>query len=448
MELNVLKLLQLEHNCRSSQNIKELYYQIVNQTRIIVNYSQGILLTTDLTGKYKVVSISDIPIVDSTSPFVQWVENITSDLIKNQKSKEIFIVDNKSDLSEINYESMNEYSPPNLLFVPLKNIKDNVETNYILLLSKEEVWQEKELEIFKHLSNSLSYFLFAMRETNFLNSLKKISFKSKYLKIFLAVVLVVMCLPVRLSVLAPLEVEAKNPYIVTSPINGVIEEIKVYPNQLVEKNELIVKFDDIDFTNNLDVARKTLDVANAELFTASQSSFFDPKQKSQIAQLESQVKLKESEVNFSEDQLSKTKIFTKEEGIAIINNPNDWKGKPVSTGEKIFLIANPKSIELKIMLPVTEAIFLEEGALVKAFFDNDPTNSWSGKIKYISYKPELTEQNILSYRITADFEDITENKYIPSIGLRGTAKIYSKNTSLFFYLFRKPITSIRQLIGW
>ena len=89
MELNVLKLLQLEHNCRSSQNIKELYYQIVNQTRIIVNYSQGILLTTDLTGKYKVVSISDIPIVDSTSPFVQWVENITSDLIKNQKSKEI-----------------------------------------------------------------------------------------------------------------------------------------------------------------------------------------------------------------------------------------------------------------------------------------------------------------------------------------------------------------------
>ena len=28
------------------------------------------------------------------------------------------------------------------------------------------------------------------------------------------------------------------------------------------------------------------------------------------------------------------------------------------------------------------------------------------KVKYISYKPELTEQNILSYRIIADFDDI------------------------------------------
>lgn len=448
MELNILKLLQLEHNCRSSENIKELYYQIVNQTRTVVNYSQGVLLTTDLTGKYKVESISDISVVDSTSPYVQWIESVVEDLNKKEKSKEIFIVDNKNDLSEINFKSINEFSPPNILFVPLKNIKENIETDYIFLLSKEEFWQEKELEIFKHLSSSLSYFLFAMRKTGFLDSLKKISFKNKYFKITMILLIILMFLPVRLSVLAPLEVEAKNPYVVTSPINGVIEEVKVYPNQKVEKNELIIKFDDIDFTNNLNVAKRTLDVANAELFTASQSSFFDPKQKSQIAQLESQVKLKEAEVNFSQEQLNKTKIFAKEEGIAVINNPNDWKGKPVSTGEKIFLIANPNSIELKIMLPVSDAIFLEENAIVKAFFDNDPTNSWNAKIKYISYKPELTEQNILSYKITADFENINENSYIPSIGLRGTAKIYSKNVTLFFYLFRKPITSVRQWIGW
>ena len=100
------------------------------------------------------------------------------------------------------------------------------------------------------------------------------------------------------------------------------------------------------------------------------------------------------------------------------------------------------------MLPVSDAIFLEENAIVKAFFDNDPTNSWKAKVKYISYKPELTEQNILSYRIIADFDDIKENGYIPSIGLRGTAKIYSKKVTLFFYLFRKPITSVRQWIGW
>lgn len=445
---NISKLLQLEHNCRNCESIKELYYQIVNETRNLVNYSQGVLLTIDFSGKYKVVGISDIPVVDSTSPYVQWIENIIIDLNNNEKSKDIFVVDTKTDLKQIDLNSMHEFSPSNILFIPLKSIKENREINYILLLFKEEGWLEKDILILKHLSSSLAYFLFAMRSTGISQILRKISFKNKYLKISIFLLIILMFLPVKLSVLAPLEVEAKNPYVVTSPLNAVIEEVKVFPNDKIEKEQLLVKFDDVDFNNNYLVAKRTLDVANAQLHTVKQSSFFDATQKSQISQLESQVKLKEAELNFAQEQLGKTKIYAKEDGIAIINNPNDWKGKPVTTGERVFLIAKPQSIELKIMLPVSEAIFLEENALVKAFFDNDPTNSWSGKVKYISYKPELTEQNILSYKITADFDDIKENGYIPSIGLRGTAKIYSKKVTLFFYLFRKPITAVRQWIGW
>ncbi|AXX89657.1 efflux RND transporter periplasmic adaptor subunit [Arcobacter suis] len=445
---NISKLLQLEHNCRNCESIKELYYQIVNETRTLVNYSQGVLLTIDFSGKYKVVGISDISVVDSTSPYVQWIENVIIDLNNNEKSKDIFVVDTKTDLKQIDFKSMHEFSPSNILFIPLKSIKENREINYILLLFKEEGWLEKDILILKHLSSSLAYFLFAMRSTGISQIFKKISLKNKYLKISIFLLIFLMFLPVRLSVLAPLEVEAKNPYVVTSPLNAVIEEVKVFPNDKIEKEQLLVKFDDVDFNNNYLVAKRTLDVANAQLHTVKQSSFFDATQKSQISQLESQVKLKEAELNFAQEQLGKTKIYAKEDGIAIINNPNDWKGKPVTTGERVFLIAKPQSIELKIMLPVSEAIFLEENALIKAFFDNDPTNSWSGKVKYISYKPELTEQNVLSYKITADFDDIKENGYIPSIGLRGTAKIYSKKVTLFFYLFRKPITAVRQWIGW
>jgi hypothetical protein len=413
-----------------------------------VNYSQGVLLTTDLREKYKVVAISDISVVDSTSPYVQWLEDVIDDLNKNEKSKDIFIVDIKKDLDEINFKSFSDFAPSNVVYIPLKNLKENIETNYIFVLFKEEKWAENDILMLKHLSSSLAYFLFAMRSCGFLQTLKRISLKNKYFKIGLVVLFALMFLPVRLSVLAPLEVEAKNPYVVTSPLNAVIEEVKVFPNDKIRKEQLLVKFDDVDFNNSYLVAKRTLDVANAELFSTKQSSFFDPKQKSQISQLENQVKLKEAELSYAKEQLDKTKIYAKEEGVAIINNPNDWKGKPISTGERIFLIAKPENIELKIMLPVSDAIFLEENATVKAFFDNDPTNSWSAKIKYISYKPELTEQNVLSYKITANFDDIKENGYIPSIGLRGTAKIYSKKVTLFFYLFRKPITSVRQWIGW
>lgn len=448
MESNISKLLQLEYNCRSCENLKELYFQIVNETRNVIPYSKGVLLTLDLKGKYKVVSISDTSVVDSTSPYVQWIESVVEDLNSKSKSKELFVVDAKTDLKEINYKSLLEYAPENIVYAPLNSTKENSDINYIFLLFKQTPWLENEILMLKHISSSLAYFLFAMRSCGILQTIKKISLKNRYFKITLVLLFLLMFLPVRLSVLAPLEVDAKNPYVVTSPINGVIEEVKVFPNDKVSKDQQIVQFDDVDFNNNFLVAKRTLEVAKAELFTASQSSFLDPKQKSQISQLENQVQLKEAELEYAEDQLEKTKIFAKEEGVAIINNPNDWKGKPVTTGERIFLIANPNSIEIKIMLPVSDAIFLEEDAIVKAFFDNDPTNSWDAKVKYISFKPELTEQNILSYRIIADFKDIKENGYLPSIGLRGTAKIYSKNVSLFFYLFRKPITATRQWIGW
>ena len=89
MESNISKLLQLEYNCRNCENIKELYFQIVNETRNVVPYSIGVLLTTNIKSKYKVVAISDISVVDSTSPYVQWIESVVEDLNSNPKSKEI-----------------------------------------------------------------------------------------------------------------------------------------------------------------------------------------------------------------------------------------------------------------------------------------------------------------------------------------------------------------------
>lgn len=448
MESTVVKLLHVEHRCKACETLKELYFTILNHTRDVVPYAQGVLCTRDFKGTYKVIAVSDISVVDSTSPYIQWMEKVIENFVKKKRANDIFIVDVKQDLDEENAKVLHTFSPENILFIPLKTVKEEYESDYVMVLFKEKKWLENEVSLLKHLAFSYAYFLFAMRSCGLKHLFKKLSFKKRYAYVLGAVLIVLMVLPVRLSVLAPLEVEAKNPYVVTSPLNGVLEEVNAFPNEPVEQNQLIVKFDDVDFKNNYVVAKRTLDVAKAELFSMKQGSFFDPKQKSHIAQLENQVKLKEAELAYVQEQLNKTTLYAQEEGIAIISNPNDWKGRPVSTGERIFLIAKPKEIEIKIMLPVSDAIFIEENAKVKVFFDNDPLRSWQATLRYVSYKPELTEQNILSYKMTAEFDDITENGYTPSIGLRGTAKIYSHNVTLFFYLFRKPITALRQWTGW
>jgi hypothetical protein len=136
----------------------------------------------------------------------------------------------------------------------------------------------------------------------------------------------------------------------------------------------------------------------------------------------------------------------KKSGEVIIDNPLQLIGKNISVGQKLFSIANSENIEIEIMLQVSDAIFIKKGYEAKIFLDNNPIKSYNATIENISYKPQIDETNTLAYKITANFDDTLDE--IPNIGLKGTAKIYSQEVTLFFYLFRKPITKTRQIIGW
>lgn len=447
MNNEISNLFQLEYNLKNCENEVELYYQIVNQTRKFVDYQEAILFTTDFNYKLKSVAISDLVVVDETSLHIQFLNQLSNHLYK-KFGDELRVVDIKNDLDDDLRKDLFEYSFPNILWIPLTTIKNNIEIKFYLVLFKVDVFTQKDIDILEHISTSYKYSLFANRKCSVSNLLKKMNFKNKYTKYILLFMFLIMFIPIKMSVLAPFEIEAKEPLIISSPIEGAIEEIKIKPNEFVKKEQLLVKIKDTDLKNNYEIAQKRVDSILAELHTMQQAGFYDIDKKSQIKKLETEVELKQSELTFAKEQLEKTEIFAKQEGIAIINNPNEWQGKPVITGERIFLIAQKDKIEIKIMLAVKDALFLKENSDVKIFIDNKLFETWDAKVSHISYQPELTPENILSYKIIADFNDLKQNEEIPKIGLRGTAKIYSDDVSLFFYLFRKPITTLRQWLAW
>ena len=447
MNNDISKLIQLEFNLKNCENDNELFYSIVNQTIEIIPYEQAILFGIDYSSKLKVEAISNIVSVDSTSPFVQYTLDLANNLLNLYITEEVKLI-NQNDLQKDIKEQIKEYSPKNIVWIPLKTIKNNIEVEFYLVLLRNEIFTQKEIELLNYLASSYKYFLFATKRDSFSTKLKNMKFNNKYFKYALIAIFLAMFIPIKMSVLAPCEIQAKNPYVVTSPIDGSIDEIKVNSNEHIEKEKLIIKIKDIDLINTYEIAKKKLDTVQAELHSMKQAGFYDADKKSQINRLESEVKLKEAELNYSKSLLQKTDIYSKAQGIVIVDNPNEWKGKPVITGEKILLIANPNEIEIKIMLSVKDALFLEENADVKIFLDNKIIETWGAKISQISYKPQVTPENIVSYKNIANFNDLKENENIPKIGLRGTAKIYSQEVSLFFYLFRKPITTLRQLVAW
>jgi len=447
LDQKLASLLQLEQNGKNCESLKELYYLITNETKRLVEYDQAFLLGPSLTSNLEVVSISNITSVDSTSPFNQWLENISLHISKSTDANKIHQIDINKELSDIDSTQVQEYVFGNLLWVPLKKTHENIEVSYILILSKQNTWKNNEIKLIEHIANSYAYFLFANRKCSLLSNIKNLKLSTKYLRYYLAGFLLVMIIPVKMSVLAPVEIQAKNPFIITAPIKGVIKSVEVLPNQSVNEGELVVQIEDSEYKSKYEISNKILQIARAQLHSTSQVSFLDYTQKSKLGELENQVQLKLAETAFAKMELEKTKIFTNQSGIAVVHNPKELSGKPVEIGERIMLIADPDNVELKIMLPVSDAIFLESNTHIKIFLDNEPLKSWEGKITQISYKPELTVQDILSYKIIGDL-DLTEGEARPKIGVRGTAKLYSQNVTLFFYLFRKPITTLREWIGW
>ena len=61
-----------------------------------------------------------------------------------------------------------------------------------------------------------------------------------------------------------------------------------------------------------------------------------------------------------------------------------------------------------------------------------------------SFHATLDATGSLSYRVKADF---AANDDKPRIGLRGTAQVHGEKVLLAYYLFRKPLSAIRQWTG-
>jgi multidrug efflux pump subunit AcrA (membrane-fusion protein) len=220
----------------------------------------------------------------------------------------------------------------------------------------------------------------------------------------------------------------------------------VVPNQQVQPGETLVQLEDTELSADYEVAERALLVAKAELKTVQQSAFVDIAQKARLSEVEANVRLRQAEVDQARLRLAKTRILAPTRGIVVLGDPNEWKGKPVRVGERIMLLADQNSVELKIMLPVKDSIALQSDAHVRVYFDNDPLNARQGQVIQAGYEPQHTTDEQFAYRLVARLDEPT--KAIPRIGLRGTAKVYGGKVRLFFYLFRRPITALRQQLGW
>jgi multidrug efflux pump subunit AcrA (membrane-fusion protein) len=259
------------------------------------------------------------------------------------------------------------------------------------------------------------------------------------------VVLALLMLPIHQTVLAPAEIIALNAVAVAAPVEGVIKTFHVQPNQPVRAGQRLFSFDDTTLRNRRDIAARGLDVAAIESHGAQQRAFDDTKARGEVATLQGRIAERRAELRAVEEQLRRIDVTAPRDGIAVFGDVNDWQGRPVVIGERVMQLADPDEAGVMVFLAVADAIALEQGARIRLFLDVAPLAPLDATLSETSYLAVLSPDGVASYRLRARL--LAPGAGAARIGLKGTAKVYGEQVTLAYYLFRRPLSALRQWAG-
>lgn len=433
--------LQLERTARHAETADALAFTIVNETRRLVSYRRAVLV--DLRGgRPRVAAVSGVSSFEPNAPLLQWtqrlVRHLTASRAPSCDERNVATPVARSSLPEALARDWHEHADGEMLRCDLHG--PDGERLGVLILSRVDAWTEADRVLMERLCDAFGHAWWAL--------LRKPAAARPRLRWIAAVALAcfvgLMAFPVPQSALAPATVVAADAEVIAAPMDGVVQRVFVEPNMPVEAGAALFRFDDTVPASRLEIAARTLQVAEAELQRARQGAFESRERSAQIAALEAQVALRRTELAYARQVMGFVVVDAERAGIAIFSSANDWIGRPVATGERVMQIADPAAVKLRIDLAVADAIVLDDRAAVELFLDVAPLDKRRATVTSASYEADVTADGILAYRVDAQFSD---GRPPPRIGLRGTAKISGADTPLALYLFRRPISAVRQWAG-
>lgn len=426
-------LIAIEGEALSAKDSLSLKHIAVNRSRRLVKTGH-ILWVSRRGGEIKLEAISSQVSLDKTTPFAQWM----TAQIKAHLKHDALETAQHWQLNTGRADDAFEYPFSHAFFAPFA--PDPKLGG--LLFTRDVPFKQEETPLIKRLAQIFGVSSLALgRKKRARMSVKK---RTAFLGSLLALALISL-IPVPMTSLAPAEIVADDPYMITAPMDGVIDNILVAPNAVITKGTPLARFVDTAHRNDFILAGQEEALADAKLRQAALTSFIDDKAKREIAVARAEKSLAAARQDYAQDRLNKTILSAPRDGLAIYSDPTDWAGRPVTTGETIIQIADPNRILLRLDAPLSMGETLRSRARIKLFLDSDPLRPLEAELMTASYYAQATTDGHMAYeafgRLSADAATL------PRIGTRGVAKVYGETAPLGFWLLRRPITIARQFFG-
>lgn len=437
-------LLELARQVRHAASRAELEFLAVNDSHRLVPYRQAALWAAG----QGIVGLSGLVQVEDNVPYVQWLAGVCTQLAAGPAGARRIEV---AELPAAQAAEWAEWLPAYAVWLSFADSAGQpAATAGGLLLARDLPWSDDELAL---LAEWLDIWRHAWqaRQTpspwpwrrQRRGGATRRWWQMPALRWALGVALLA-AVPVRLSVLAPGELVPAHPAVIRAPLDGVIDVFHVQPNQPVQAGQALFGFDEALIQSRLDVARQALATAETEYRQTAQQALLDAKSKPQLAMLTGKIEEKRAEAAYLADQLSRARVLAPRDGIALVDEPSEWIGRPVSVGERIMRVAAADDVEVEAWIPVADAIPLAAGAPVSLYLNASPLQPVQAQVRYVAHDASERPDGSYAYRLRASLDAPTAHR----VGLKGSAKLRGRWVPLAYWVLRRPLASIRTTVGW
>jgi multidrug efflux pump subunit AcrA (membrane-fusion protein) len=435
-------LVEIEERVRAAQTLASLRFTIANETYALARYRQGFVWSLDGTrARLETVSGLATPVADA--PFAQWLGRLGDELAARPALDGEYV--GATDVPEALAADWSEWLPEWLLCFPITTTDGSRVA--IAAFAFDEPVPDEFAPWLARLPGAWGHAWGALLGRRPRRTARRLARQLRW-AVPLALVLIA-AVPVRTSVLAPAEVSPLQAFAVSAPLDGVIRQVHVAPNQSVAAGARLFTLDDTTLRNRRAVAVRQLATARADALAAAQKAFDSATSRAELAALEGRVAERRAELEAVEQQLARIEIVAPRAGVVVFGDALDWQGRPVTTGERVALLADPNDAGVLVWLPVADAIALEPGAELRLFLRIAPTAPLRARLEQTSYQAMLSPDGVAAYRLRARFDALApEDAARVRIGLAGTAKLYGERAPLGYALLRRPLAALREWTGW
>lgn len=457
-------LLHLGKRARETDSLAELGFVAVNESHALLPYRQAALwLDKERPATGQVLALSGVASIEGNTPYVMWLTQLFEQA-RPTNATPLRALDARNISSELASE-WSAWLPHQVLLIRLPALKQF--QGGTLLLAREEPWNEIDLSLLPewgailaqafalHQPNSILARLrrwqgswaaqaCANTEQNFLSLLRRWVGRRSLWQLSLMALVMLSLLPVRLTVLAPAELVPLKPAVIRAPMDGVVDKVLVIPNQMVKKGTPLFEFDRISLESRLQVAISALATSQAEYRSRAQRALFEAESKAQLAVIQGQIEEKRAEVDYLKSLSGRAAVTAPMYGVVLFGDATEWVGRPVVTGERVMVVADPQAAEVEAWLSPGDAVPLEVGAPVQVYLNADPLRPLQARLRYVAHEAVARPEGNYAYRVRAELLPGEQGR----VGLKGSAKLAGQRVLLVYWVLRRPLAQARAWLGW